>query len=312
MQNFALTGVAGYVAPRHLKAIRETGNRLVAALDPFDSVGILDSFFPDCTFFTEYERFDRYLEKLKRGEKENQVRWLSICSPNHLHDAHVRTALRVGADALCENPLVIRPWNLDALAEIEAETGRRVWTVLQLRVHPVIVSLKQELGSQLGSTKHRVDLTYITSRGQWYARSWKGIPHKSGGIATNIGVHFFDMLVWLFGPLEHIEIHVSNERTCSGVMELANASVSWFLSVDSLYIPKELQKQDQRTYRSIRIDDQEIEFSDGFSDLHTKIYERTLTGRGFGIEDARPSLEIVHKISTTEPTGKKQNSHRLV
>ena len=312
MQNFALTGVAGYVAPRHLKAIRETGNRLVAALDPFDSVGILDSFFPDCTFFTEYERFDRYLEKLKRGEKENQVRWLSICSPNHLHDAHVRTALRVGADALCEKPLVIRPWNLDALAEIEAETGRRVWTVLQLRVHPAIVSLKQELGSQLGSTKHRVDLTYITSRGQWYARSWKGVPHKSGGVATNIGVHFFDMLVWLFGPLEHIEIHVSNERTCSGVMELANASVSWFLSIDSLYIPKELQKQDQRTYRSIRIDDQEIEFSDGFSDLHTKIYERTLTGRGFGIEDARPSLEIVHKISTTEPTGKKQNSHRLV
>ena len=312
MQNFALTGVAGYVAPRHLKAIRETGNRLVAALDPFDSVGILDSFFPDCTFFTEYERFDRYLEKLKRGEKENQVRWLSICSPNHLHDAHVRTALRVGADALCEKPLVIRPWNLDALAEIEAETGRRVWTVLQLRVHPAIVSLKQELGSQLGSTKHRVDLTYITSRGQWYARSWKGVPHKSGGVATNIGVHFFDMLVWLFGPLEHIEIHVSNERTCSGVMELANASVSWFLSVDSLYIPKELQKQDQRTYRSIRIDDQEIEFSDGFFDLHTKIYERTLAGRGFGIEDARPSLEIVHKISTTEPTGKKQNSHRLV
>ena len=312
MQNFALTGVAGYVAPRHLKAIRETGNRLVAALDPFDSVGILDSFFPDCTFFTEYERFDRYLEKLKRGEKEDQVRWVSICSPNHLHDAHVRTALRVGADALCEKPLVIRPWNLDALAEIEAETGRRVWTVLQLRVHPAIVSLKQELGSQLGSTKHRVDLTYITSRGQWYARSWKGIPHKSGGIATNIGVHFFDMLVWLFGPLEHIEIHVSNERTCSGVMELANASVSWFLSVDSLYIPKELQKQDQRTYRSILIDDQEIEFSDGFFDLHTKIYERTLAGRGFGIEDARPSLEIVHKISTTEPTGKKQNSHRLV
>ena len=312
MQNFALTGVAGYVAPRHLKAIRETGNRLVAALDPFDSVGILDSFFPDCTFFTEYERFDRYLEKLKRGEKENQVRWLSICSPNHLHDAHVRTALRVGADALCEKPLVIRPWNLDALAEIEAETGRRVWTVLQLRVHPAIVSLKQELGSQLGSTKHRVDLTYITSRGQWYARSWKGVPHKSGGVATNIGVHFFDMLVWLFGPLEHIEIHVNNERTCSGVMELANASVSWFLSVDSLYIPKELQKQDQRTYRSILIDDQEIEFSDGFSDLHTKIYERTLAGRGFGIEDARPSLEIVHKISTTEPTGKKQNSHRLV
>jgi len=312
MQNFALTGVAGYVAPRHLKAIRETGNRLVAALDPFDSVGILDSFFPDCTFFTEYERFDRYLEKLKRGEKEDQVRWVSICSPNHLHDAHVRTALRVGADALCEKPLVIRPWNLDALAEIEAETGRRVWTVLQLRVHPAIVSLKQELGSQLGSTKHRVDLTYITSRGQWYARSWKGIPHKSGGIATNIGVHFFDMLVWLFGPLEHIEIHVNNERTCSGVMELANASVSWFLSVDSLYIPKELQKQDQRTYRSILIDDQEIEFSDGFSDLHTKIYERTLAGRGFGIEDARPSLEIVHKISTTDPTGKKQNSHRLV
>ncbi len=292
--------MAGYVAPRHLKAIKETGNRLVAALDPFDSVGILDSFFPDCTFFTEYERFDRYLEKLKRGEKENQVRWLSICSPNHLHDAHVRTALRVGADALCEKPLVIRPWNLDALAEIEAETGQRVWTVLQLRVHPALISLKQELGDQLGSTKYRVDLTYITSRGQWYARSWKGLPHKSGGIATNIGVHFFDMLVWLFGSLEYIEIHVSDERTCCGVMELANASVSWFLSVDSLYIPRELQNQGQRAYRSLTIDDEEIEFSDGFTDLHTKIYERTLAGHGFGIEDARPSLEIVHKISTTD------------
>ena len=312
MQNFALAGVAGYVAPRHLKAIRETGNRLVAALDPFDSVGILDSFFPDCAFFTEYERFDRYLEKLKRGDKENRVRWISICSPNHLHDAHVRTALRVGADALCEKPLVIRPWNLDALAEIEAETGQRVWTVLQLRVHPALVSLKQELSSQLGSTKYRVNLTYITSRGQWYARSWKGIPHKSGGVATNIGVHFFDMLLWLFGSLEYIEIHVSDERTCSGVMELTNASVSWFLSVDSLYIPRELQNQGQRTYRSITIDDKEIEFSDGFADLHTKIYERTLAGHGFGIEDARPSLEIVHKISTTEPTGKKQNSHYLV
>ena len=312
MQNFALVGVAGYVAPRHLKAIRETGNRLVAALDPFDSVGILDSFFPDCAFFTEYERFDRYLEKLKRGDQVNRVRWISICSPNHLHDAHVRTALRVGADALCEKPLVIRPWNLDALAEIEAETGQRVWTVLQLRVHPALVSLKQELSSQLGSTKYRVNLTYITSRGQWYARSWKGIPHKSGGVATNIGVHFFDMLVWLFGSLEYIEIHVSDERTCSGVMELENASVSWFLSVDSLYIPRELQNQGQRTYRSITIDDEKIEFSDGFTDLHTKIYERTLAGHGFGIEDARPSLEIVHKISTTEPTGKKQNSHYLV
>ena len=312
MENFALTGVAGYVAPRHLKAIKETGNRLVAALDPFDSVGILDSYFPDCTFFTEYERFDRYLEKLKRGENEHRVRWISICSPNHLHDAHVRTALRVGADALCEKPLVIRPWNLDALAEIEAETGRRVWTVLQLRVHPVVVSLKQEISSQLSSAKYKVDLTYIASRGQWYARSWKGIPHKSGGIACNIGVHFFDMLAWLFGPLENVEVHVSDERTCSGVLELANATVSWFLSTDSNYISNALEIQGQRSYRSITIDDEEIEFSDGFTDLHTRIYERTLAGHGFGIEDARPSLEIVHKISTKEPTGKKKNSHRLV
>ena len=312
MENFALTGVAGYVAPRHLKAIRETGNKLVAALDPFDSVGILDSFFPECTFFTEYERFDRYLEKLKRGEEESRVRWISICSPNHLHDAHVRTALRVGADALCEKPLVIRPWNLDALSEIEEETGRRVWTVLQLRVHPTIVALKKKLGNELGVTKHKVDLTYVTSRGQWYSRSWKGVSHKSGGIATNIGVHFFDMLVWLFGPLEWLEVHISNERTCSGFLELANARVSWFLSVDSIYLPNEVRDQGHQSYRSISVDNEEIEFTDGFTDLHTEIYKRTLAGQGFGIEDSRPSLEIVHSISMAEPTGKKKHSHYLI
>ena len=309
MKNFALTGVAGYVAPRHLKAIQDTGNRLVAALDPFDSVGVLDSFAPNCSFFTEYERFDRHLEKLKRSGEENRVHWVSVCSPNHLHDAHIRTALRVGADALCEKPLVLAPWNLDALAELEAETGHRVWTVLQLRTHPSLIRLKEELSESDSSFKRKVRLTYITSRGPWYQRSWKGVPHKSGGVATNIGIHLFDLLIWLFGEVEHHEIHVNDQCTSAGVLYLKSATVPWFLSIDPAFLPEKQMSEGQRTYRSITVDEQEIEFSSGFTDLHGEVYRRTLAGDGFGIELARPSVEVVYQIRNSEPVKAKRDTH---
>ena len=292
MRNFALTGVAGYIAPRHLKAIEDTGHRLVAALDPSDSVGILDSCFPDCAFFTEYERFDRHLEKLKRKPEDERVHYVSICSPNHLHDAHMRTALRVGADALCEKPLVLNPWNLEALQELEAETGRRVWTVLQLRVHPALAELKRRLDAERPTGKHDVDLTYVTARGEWYLRSWKGALEKSGGIATNIGVHFFDLLVWLFGPVERLETHVSTPRTCAGHLELARARVRWFLSIDLAHVPVERRSRGERTWRSLEMDGSEVEFSGGFADLHTEVYRRTLAGEGFGIQESRAAIEI--------------------
>lgn len=294
--NFALTGVAGYVAPRHLKALRETGNHLIAALDPFDSVGILDSYFPECEFFTEFERFDRHLEKLRRKNSELAIRYLTVCAPNYLHDAHIRLALRVGADALCEKPLVLNPWNLDALQELEAETGRRVWTILQLRVHPTIVALKSAVESVVESNKKEIELTYITSRGKWYLRSWKGIIEKSGGLASNIGVHFFDMLSWIYGPPENLEVHVRNDTVCAGVLELAQARVRWLLSTDARFIPPQTQAKGQRTFRSILVDGKEIEFSEGFTDLHTEIYRRTVAGQGFGIDDTRQAIEIVSRI----------------
>ena len=312
MKNFAITGVAGYVAPRHLNSIKETGNSLVAAIDPFDSVGILDSFFPDCSFFTEYERFDRHLEKLKNKTEYERIHYVSICSPNHLHDAHIRTALRVGADAICEKPLVLNPWNLNALAEIEAETGQRVWTILQLRVHPALVELKKHLNSELISAKHKVILTYVTSRGLWYLRSWKGDNEKSGGVATNIGVHFFDMLIWLFGNVENCEIHVINNRTCSGTLELERATVQWFLSIDYLYVPDAQKANSQRTFRSITMDGNEIEFSGGFTDLHNEIYRRTLAGKGFGIEETRKAVELVQQIRNSNPIGVRPNSHHFL
>jgi UDP-N-acetyl-2-amino-2-deoxyglucuronate dehydrogenase len=312
MKNFAITGVAGYVAPRHLKSIKETGNSLVAAIDPFDSVGILDSFFPDCSFFTEYERFDRHLEKLKNKTEDERIHYVSICSPNHLHDAHIRTALRVGADAICEKPLVLNPWNLNALAEIEAETGQRVWTILQLRVHPALVELKKHLNSESISAKHKVILTYVTSRGLWYLHSWKGDNEKSGGVATNIGVHFFDMLIWLFGNVENCEIHVINNRTCSGTLELERATVQWFLSIDYLYVPDAQKANSQRTFRSITMDGNEIEFSGGFTDLHNEIYRRTLAGKGFGIEETRKAVELVQQIRNSNPIGVRPNSHHFL
>jgi UDP-N-acetyl-2-amino-2-deoxyglucuronate dehydrogenase len=295
--NFALTGAAGYVAPRHLKAIRDTGNALVAAVDPHDSVGVLDQYFPEAAFFTEFERFDRHLEKLRRGRVDERIEYISICSPNNLHDAHIRLALRIGADAICEKPLVINPWNLDALQELELETGRRVWTVLQLRVHPALVALKARLDAE-PETRHTVDLRYITSRGPWYRYSWKGSEEKSGGLATNIGVHFFDLLLWLFGGAQTVTVRERNDLRASGALALARADVQWLLSIDRNDLPQQSSSSGAPTFRSIVIDGEEIEFSDGFADLHTRVYERTLAGDGFGIADARPAIELVHGIRT--------------
>ncbi len=297
-RNFAMTGVAGFVAPRHLEAIRRNGGRLLSAMDPFDSVGILDSYFPECAFFTEYERFDRHLEKLRRGRPEERVGWMTVCSPNHLHESHVRTALRIGADAICEKPLVLNPWNLDALEEIEVETGRRVWTVLQLRVHPALEALRSRLRSSGSDARVEVSLNYVTSRGAWYARSWKGDESRSGGVATNIGVHFFDLLGWLFGPVHGVETHVRNADTCAGGLEFETASVRWFLSVNADHLPASARRSGLRTHRSISIDGEEVEFSGGFTDLHTEVYRRTLAGEGFSIADARAGIEMVHRIRT--------------
>ncbi|MBL0175441.1 MAG: Gfo/Idh/MocA family oxidoreductase [Ignavibacteria bacterium] len=295
--NFAITGVAGYIAPRHLKAIHATGNRLVAALDPHDSVGVLDSFFPQTAFFTEYERFDRHLEKLRHGVHESSVDYLSICSPNHLHDAHIRLALRIGADAICEKPLVLNPWNLDALQHLERETGRRVWTILQLRAHPALIALREKVRAS-STTRRRVTLNYVTSRGIWYRYSWKGNTERSGGIVTNIGIHFFDLLLWLFGPVSVSQVDAMSETTASGTLELQNADVRWRLSIDAADLPPQLASEGHSTWRSIVIDGEEVEFTDGFTDLHTRVYERTIAGDGFGIEDARPAIELAHRIRT--------------
>lgn len=295
MKNFAITGVAGYIANRHLRAIKDTGNRLVAAVDPSDSVGILDSYFPDVSFFTEIERFDRHLEKLKRNGETERVHYLSICSPNHLHDAHIRLALRIGAHAICEKPLVLKPWNLDALQRLEEETQCRVYTILQLRLHPVLIELKQKLDFK-PQKKYNVDLTYITSRGKWYDYSWKGDQEKSGGIGTNIGIHFFDMLVWLFGKVIVSQVHLRENRRMSGFIELEKANVRWFLSIDRNDLPKTITEAGKPTYRSIQLDGQEIQFSEGFTELHTKSYEKILNSEGFGIDDARAAVSLAHLI----------------
>jgi UDP-N-acetyl-2-amino-2-deoxyglucuronate dehydrogenase len=298
-QNFAIIGVGGYIAPRHLRAVRDTGNNLIAAADPKDSVGILDQFGYEVSFFTEIERFDRHLEKLRRGPEENRVHYISVCSPNYLHDAHCRLAMRVGADVICEKPLVINPWNLDSLEEIEAETNQKVNTVLQLRVHPELMKLKESLAEATSTKQHDVVLTYITSRGIWYHVSWKGQPEKSGGIATNIGVHFFDLLLWLFGPAGDVKLYHADDKRMSGFIELERARVRWYLSVDVNDLPASVVESGKKTYRSITVDGREIEFSEGFTDLHTRVYEETLAGRGFGISDARPSIDLTHRIRTS-------------
>lgn len=294
MKNFALIGAAGYIAPRHLQAIKDTGNNLVAALDKFDSVGIMDSFFPHADFFAEFERFDRHLDKLKRfGQK---IDFVSICSPNYLHDSHIRFALRHQADAICEKPLVLNPWNVDALVDIEKETGKKVNTILQLRLHPNIIQLKKEIDAAPQDKIFEVDLTYITSRGKWYHHSWKGDEMKSGGIATNIGIHFFDMLLWVFGECKNIEITSYEADKASGYLELKKARVKWMLSINENDLPTEAKLKGKRTFRSLKMNGTEIEFSDGFTELHTKSYTEILAGKGFGLNDARPSIELAHQI----------------
>jgi len=294
MKNFALVGAAGYIAPRHLQAIRDTGNNLVAALDKFDSVGIMDSYFPKADFFTEFERFDRHLEKLKRlGQK---IDYVSICSPNYLHDSHIRFALRHHADAICEKPLVLNPWNVDALEEIEKETGKRVFTILQLRLHPNIIQLKKEIDAAPAGKVFDVNLDYITSRGKWYHHSWKGDEQKSGGIATNIGIHFFDMLLWVFGQVKDVQVKSYEPDLASGFFELQKARIHWKLSINENHLPDEIKAKGKRTYRSMKMDGKEIEFSDGFTELHTNSYKEILAGKGFGLKDARPSIELAHEI----------------
>ena len=295
-RNFALTGAAGYVAPRHFKAIRDTGHRLIAAVDPHDAVGVLDRFGFDVRFFTEFERFDRHLEKLRRGPEIERVNYVSICSPNYLHDAHIRLALRIGADAICEKPLVINPWNLDALRELGQETGQRVNTVLQLRLHPELRALRDRLRLQRSSAQHEVCLTYVSARGRWYDVSWKGSEERSGGIVTNIGIHLFDLMLWLFGPVVESEVHLRALRRMSGHVELERARVRWFLSTDASDLPFPPQPGVRTTFRSITVDGQEIEFSEGFADLHTRVYEEVLAGRGFGIDESRPAIELTHQI----------------
>ncbi len=312
MKNFALIGAAGYIAPRHMKAIKDTGNNLIAALDKCDSVGVIDQYFPKADFFTEFERFDRHIDKLRRSG--NRVDYVSICSPNYLHDAHIRFALRNEADAICEKPLVLNPWNLDALEEIEKETGKKVYNILQLRVHPSIIALKERIEKEYKEEKEKynIDLTYITSRGKWYFISWKGDLSKSGGVATNIGIHFFDMLMWIFGNVKHHEVHYAEPlKKMSGYIELEKANVRWFLSVDYNDLPEEIKQKGQRTYRSITFDGEEIEFSGGFTDLHTVVYKDILNGGGFGINDARPSIELVYQIRNLNPIGFNDRAHPL-
>ncbi len=295
-KNFALTGAAGYIAPRHLQAIKENGCRLVAAVDPHDSVGVLDRYFPDCSFFTEIERFDRHLEKMRRYQQQDKIDYLSICSPNYLHDAHIRLALRLGADAICEKPLVLKPSNIDALEELQQDTGKKIYNVLQLRVHPAILDLKKEIESKPRDKKYNINLKYITSRGPWYRYSWKGNEERSGGIASNIGIHFFDMLIWIFGAVQNYKVFVKEPDKMSGFIELENANVSWFLSIDSRDLPQSAIDKKMTTYRSITYDDKEIEFTGGFTDLHTLVYQDILSGGGFGLEAARPSIELVYGI----------------
>jgi UDP-N-acetyl-2-amino-2-deoxyglucuronate dehydrogenase len=310
MKNFALIGAAGYIAVRHLKAIKDTGNNLVAALDPFDSVGIMDSYFPEADFFTEFERFDRHVYKLKR--EGQPIDYVSICSPNYLHDSHIRFGLRQGADVICEKPLVLNPWNVDALKEYEKETGKRVYNVLQLRLHDAIIGLKKEIEAGDPNKVYDVDLTYFTSRGKWYHFSWKGDISKSGGVATNIGIHFFDMLTWIFGPVQENIVHERSECHTAGFLRLKNARVRWFLSVDYNDIPDSVKATGKRTYRTILIDGKELEFSEGFTELHTQTYQSILNGKGFGLDDAAASINIAHKIRNAEPIGRKGDYHPLL
>jgi UDP-N-acetyl-2-amino-2-deoxyglucuronate dehydrogenase len=310
MKNFALIGAAGYIAVRHMKAIKDTNNTLIAALDKFDSVGIMDSYFPDADFFTEFERFDRHVDKLRRTGKK--IDYVSICTPNYLHDSHIRFALKQKADAICEKPLVLNPWNIVALQEIEKETGQRINNILQLRLHPSIIALKEKVDKSPADKIFDVDLTYFTSRGRWYFQSWKADSQKSGGIATNIGVHFYDMLTWIFGSVQENIVNISEENKAAGFLGLKKARVRWFLSVDYDDIPLKVRESGQRTFRSISVDGDEIEFSDGFTDLHTLSYKGILDGKGFGLNDVKTAIETVYDIRNGVPVGLKGDYHPLL
>ena len=305
-KRFALVGAAGYIAPRHMKAIRDTGHELVAALDPNDSVGVIDSYFPDADFFTEFERFDRHVDKLRR--KGDKIDYVSICSPNYLHDAHIRFALRNGAHAICEKPIVLNPWNVDALEEIEQETGCRVFSIQQLRLHPAIVALKDRVDAQ-GNRTHDVDVTYVTPRGHWYHSSWKGDLAKSGGVATNIGLHFFDMLLWVFGPVLENAVHTNRADCAAGTLILSRARVRWFLSVNAAHLPAAAREGGKRTYRIITVSGEPQEFSEGFGELHTESYRDILSGHGFGLDDARAAIETVSAIRHASPVEWRGEAH---
>lgn len=309
MKNFALIGAAGYVAPRHMKAIKDNNCHLIAALDNFDSVGVIDSYFPNADFFTEFERFDRHVEKLKR--KGTKIDYVSICSPNYLHDAHCRFGLRHGADVICEKPIVLNPWNIDALQEIEEETGQHIYNILQLRLHPSVIALKQKIEAAPKNKIFDIDLTYLTSRGNWYYTSWKGNMEKSGGIATNIGVHFYDMLMWIFGNVKQNIVHIHTHDRAAGYLELERARVRWFLSINYEVIPEPIKATGARTYRSLMIENEEFEFSGGFTELHTKSYEEVLKGNGFRIGEARKAIELVHDIRQKNPVGVMGDYHPL-
>ena len=309
-KNFGIIGVAGYIAVRHLHAIKETGNNLLASLDKFDSVGRIDNYFPESDFFVEFERFDRHFDKLKRtGTK---IDYVGICSPNYLHDSHIRFALRHQAEAICEKPIVLNPWNIDALQEIENETGRNIYTVLQLRLHPKLLELKEKIKNGPKGKVYDVDLSYITSRGNWYSISWKGDIQKSGGVATNIGIHFFDMLSWIFGNVKNIIVHISEPHKAAGYLELENARVRWFLSIDYNDIPDKIRAKGKRTFRSITVNGEEIEFSEGFADLHTVTYKEILAGRGFGLKEARQSVETAYTIRNSKPVGLQGDYHPIL
>jgi UDP-N-acetyl-2-amino-2-deoxyglucuronate dehydrogenase len=308
-KNFAVVGCGGYIAPRHLQAIKDTGNEVVVALDKSDSVGILDKYFPEASFFTEFETFDRHCEKLRRQGEEKRIHYVSICSPNYLHDAHTRFAFRIGADAICEKPLVINPWNVDALQSLERETGRKVFNVLQLRLHPALLELKRKIELTQTENKYNVDLTYITPRGKWYEISWKGSPRLSGGLSTNLGIHFFDALIWIFGKVVNYEVHFSDQKRIGGYLELERAKVKWFLSIDK----NDLPETGANSYRSMKVNNEEIEFSNVFADLHTEVYRKILSGSGLGIDIARPSIDLVHKIRDAKPEIRSlDNVHKLL
>lgn len=300
MKNFALIGAAGYIAPRHLKAIHDTGNRLIAAIDPNDSVGVLDKYFPQARFFTEIERFDRFVERLRREQSPERIEYVSVCSPNYLHDAHVRLGLRVRADVICEKPLTITPWNIDALAELEQEYHCKIFTVLQLRLLPPLVALKQRLSQTPNRKRAQVNLSYLTRRGPWYQVSWKGDAQKSGGVAMNIGIHFFDLLLWLFGSCRRAEVHLNTPMKMAGMLELEWADVTWFVSIDAADLPAGHIDKGEPAFRSLTMDGQEIEFSSGFTELHTAVYRDILAGGGYGLSDARPAVELVHSLRTTK------------